>query len=70
MSIKVYEAEVVIKIDTDKCKGGGECVEVCPSGVYEIIEEKAVASKVEDCIQCCLCVENCPTGAIDHSACK
>jgi NAD-dependent dihydropyrimidine dehydrogenase PreA subunit len=70
MSIKVYEADVVIKIDTDKCNGGGECVEVCPAGVYEIIDEKAVAGGVENCIQCCLCVDNCPTDAIDHSACK
>jgi len=28
--------EFFISIDTDKCNGCGDCVPVCPSGVFEI----------------------------------
>lgn len=70
MVVKTYESEVVtIKIDYDKCKGHGECVEVCPSQVYEMVKGKATAPRVEDCIECCACVEACPEKAIEHSSC-
>ncbi|NIR16795.1 MAG: 4Fe-4S dicluster domain-containing protein, partial [Desulfobacterales bacterium] len=29
-----------IIVDTDKCNGCGECVEACPHGVLEIIEDE------------------------------
>ena len=59
----------VIKIDHDKCVGAGECVEVCPSDVFEIIENKSNANHVDECIECCACVGACPVEAIDHSSC-
>jgi len=71
MVIKTYKSdEVTIEIDHDKCGGAGDCVDVCPSEVYEIIEGKSTAPNVEDCIQCCACVDACPVDAINHSACK
>jgi Fe-S-cluster-containing hydrogenase component 2 len=28
-----------ITIDTDKCDGCGECVDACPSGIFEVLDE-------------------------------
>ena len=72
MVVKKYENEesgVKIEIDEEKCIGAGECVKACGSGVFELVDGKAHAVKVEDCSECCLCVDSCPTGAITHSSC-
>jgi NAD-dependent dihydropyrimidine dehydrogenase PreA subunit len=60
---------VTIEIDHDKCDGKGGCVDVCPAGVYEIVDEKSTAPNVDKCQGCCVCVDTCPVGAIKHSAC-
>jgi NAD-dependent dihydropyrimidine dehydrogenase PreA subunit len=44
--------------------------EVGPSSVYALQAGKAVAVNIDDCIQCCACVEACLEKAIDHSACR
>ena len=31
-----------VEVDTDKCTGDEECVNVCPVGVFEMQDEKAV----------------------------
>ncbi|RLG72805.1 MAG: 4Fe-4S ferredoxin [Methanobacteriota archaeon] len=67
--IRTWEAEVTIKIDYDKCIGSGECVDVCPSDVFELVDGKSTAPNVADCIECCACVSACPTNAIEHSSC-
>lgn len=69
MPVKKYEGVVTIEIDEDKCTGAGECVQVCPTTVFEIIDEKSHATNVADCIECCACVDTCPTKAIKHSSC-
>ena len=61
--------DMTIKIDYDKCTGIGQCIEDCPVDVYELKDGKAVAPRVDDCIECCVCVESCPNGAIEHSSC-
>jgi NAD-dependent dihydropyrimidine dehydrogenase PreA subunit len=73
MTIKKYESEslgVIIEIDYDKCIGAGECVMVCPSEVYELVDDKSTAPNIDDCIECCACVDACPTQAIKHSSCE
>lgn len=62
--------DVTIKIDHDKCVGAAECVDVCPTGVYELVDGKAVAENVAECIECCACEGVCPEDAIWHSACQ
>lgn len=51
--------------DVTKCDGCGECVEICPQGVWEMGDDgKAVIANQEECIACESCIEVCPTGAI------
>ncbi len=70
MAVMTYESDdITIKINHDKCKGHAECIDVCPSDVYEIVDGKATAPNVEECIECCSCVEVCPEKAIEHSSC-
>ena len=71
MSIKEWIGdEVTIKIDYVRCIGHADCVEVCPSQVFEMKENKSVPVNINECIQCCSCVEACPEEAIVHSACE
>ena len=60
---------VSIEIDKDKCDGCGECVDICPSEVYEIKDKKSVVINLDECVECCSCVEVCPTEAITHESC-
>ncbi len=60
---------VEIVINKDKCDACGECVDVCPSGVYEIKDDKAEPVNIEDCVECCACIDVCPNEAIEHSSC-
>ncbi len=62
------ENDVTIKIDHEKCYGAEECVNICPAEVYQMNDDgKAVAEKVEDCIECGACEGVCPAEAIWHS---
>lgn len=70
MDIKTWKSDAIeIRVDYDRCTGQGECVDVCPSEVYELQDGKTVPARVEDCIECCGCVDACPEIAIIHSAC-
>jgi len=39
-------------------------VEVCPNGVWALIENKAQAIHPDDCMGCGNCVESCPNDCI------
>ena len=61
-------------IDSDRCKGCGLCVTVCPKNVLEISNEvgtkgyfPAFQARPEDCIFCALCCTMCPDVAITIS---
>lgn len=51
-------------VDADKCVGCGECIDVCPSDVYELQDEKSVPVNAEECLGCESCIEVCEQGAI------
>ena len=53
-----------IIVDNDKCIGCGECVDICPVGVYELQDEKSVPVNAEECVGCESCVEVCEHEAI------
>jgi len=55
------------EVDSEKCVGCGECVEICPVEVYELQNEKSVVVKEEECLGCESCVEVCEQKAINVS---
>ncbi len=52
------------QIDVDLCVGCGTCVHVCPFNVLEIVNEKAIAARLDDCTGYAACALECPTNAI------
>lgn len=53
-----------LKIKSEWCKGCGICAAFCPKKVLDIINEKVVASRPEECILCGQCELRCPDYAI------
>jgi NAD-dependent dihydropyrimidine dehydrogenase PreA subunit len=54
----------MVSIDTKKCDGDGNCVNVCPQSVFKLDGGKADPANMSECINCLTCVENCPQQAI------
>ena len=52
------------KIDEEKCKSCGECVDVCPAEVIEVSRDKTVVAKPDECLGCESCVSVCPEEAV------
>ena len=72
MTVKTWKSEllgVTIDIDYEKCTGCGNCVDQCPSDVYELINEKSACIAIDDCVECCACVDACQESAIKHHSC-
>lgn len=65
------ELGITITIDYELCKGHAKCIEECPAEpiVYELADGKANVIHIDECIECCACVDACPEGAIEHSSC-
>ena len=51
-------------IDFEKCTGCGDCVELCPTNVVELVQDKAMIVRPEDCNYCTDCEVFCSSGAI------
>ena len=50
-------------VDSDRCTGCGECVEVCPTEAMAMVDGKARVDE-ETCIGCGDCADECPEDAI------
>ena len=53
-----------LEVDSEKCIGCGECVDICPVDVYEIQDEKSVPVNADECVGCESCIEVCEHDAI------
>jgi electron transfer flavoprotein alpha subunit len=56
----------LIKVNLEECTGCGNCTSVCPFGLIEIVDGKAVIK--EGCTLCGACVDACDFGAITIEA--
>ena len=53
-----------VVVDKDKCNGDEECVDACPSQVFEMVDGKSDPVNMDECLGCETCIETCPEGAI------
>lgn len=53
-----------VYVHDDKCIGCGECVEICPVKIFEMIDGKSVPITPEECLGCESCTEVCSADAI------
>ncbi len=51
-------------VDADKCEGCEECVDVCPTEVFEMKDGKSVVVDPDECLGCESCIEVCEPDAI------
>ncbi|MCL2580804.1 MAG: 4Fe-4S binding protein [Oscillospiraceae bacterium] len=68
MGYSLLEDVTTLNYTVDKCTGCGRCCEVCPHGVFVLIEKKAVVTDKNFCMECGACALNCPAGAISVNA--
>jgi NAD-dependent dihydropyrimidine dehydrogenase PreA subunit len=57
-----------IRFNPEKCKGCARCVEVCPHGVFDMKDNRAVLQDKDGCMECGACQRNCSFGAIEVEA--
>lgn len=60
----VCQAMKVYSIDSDKCKGCGLCLRVCPAEAISGEKKKAHVIEREKCLKCGACIEKCKLQAI------
>jgi NAD-dependent dihydropyrimidine dehydrogenase PreA subunit len=62
--MKYLKNTVTLKYWPDRCTGCGRCSEVCPHGVFERADKKAVITDADRCMECGACSLNCDVNAI------
>ena len=62
--LKYLKDVTTLQLDSGKCTGCGACTQVCPHGVFEIRDKRAVIVAQDACIECGACAGNCRDGAL------
>ena len=47
-------------VGNGKCVGCAACVTICPTDVFDYIDEQPTAAREDACVQCVLCADVCP----------
>ncbi|MCS7129386.1 MAG: Coenzyme F420 hydrogenase/dehydrogenase, beta subunit C-terminal domain, partial [Candidatus Caldarchaeum sp.] len=47
-------------VGTGRCSGCAACVAICPTNVFDYVEDRPINTRLNLCIDCDLCVESCP----------
>lgn len=64
-----YLANVTsLRFYPEKCTGCGRCIDVCPHGVFVIVDKKASVTDRDLCMECGACALNCEFKAISVNA--
>jgi len=50
MKLKYIENVTTLAFESEKCIGCGRCTEVCPHGVFDIIDDKAYIADKDSCM--------------------
>jgi NAD-dependent dihydropyrimidine dehydrogenase PreA subunit len=66
--LKYLKNVTTLKLNVDKCVGCGMCEKVCPHGVFEIRDRKAIITDKDLCMECGACAMNCAAVAIEVRA--
>ena len=66
---EIRTKNIIAQIDTDRCRGCGQCFEICPFAAIKMVEDSLGQTKANiiemHCQGCGTCVSICPTGAAD-----
>ena len=54
----------ILQLDQGKCNGCRMCLTVCPHGVFEVKNRRAIIVNKDSCMECGACQLNCPQEAI------
>ena len=68
MRHKYLKDVTTLAYSAEKCIGCERCTEVCPHGVFEIVDKKAQITDKDFCMECGACSLNCPAKAIEVNA--
>jgi NAD-dependent dihydropyrimidine dehydrogenase PreA subunit len=68
MKHKYLKNVTTLNLISEKCTGCGKCAEVCPHGVFNIENKKAIINDKNSCMECGACAKNCPMSAINVAA--
>lgn len=64
MKMEYLKDVVSLRLDRDACIGCGRCLEVCPHGVFVLVESKSRIAFRDACMECGACARNCPVDAL------
>ena len=68
MNLRYLDGMTTLSYDQSRCMGCGRCTQVCPHGVFTLIEKRATVIDRDACIECGACMKNCPFNAIHVDA--
>ena len=68
MKMRYLPGVATLRLFEENCNGCRLCLAVCPRGVFEMRERKAVVIDRDACLECGACARNCEFGALTVKA--